>query len=70
MSRFPGSTVLTAWPATDELTKPELGYVKKPVPIVAVANFSLPEIQKAAGSAQDYTVGLAFPPNTTLPACG
>jgi hypothetical protein len=60
VSRFPGSTVLTAWPATDELTKPELGYVKKPVPIVAVANFSLPEIQKAAGAAQDYSVGLAF----------
>ena len=60
VSRFAGSTVLTAWPATDELTKPELGYVKKPVPIVAVANFSLPEIQKAAGSAQDYSVGLAF----------
>lgn len=60
VSRFPGSTVLTAWPATDELTRPELGYVKKPMPIVAVANFSLPEIQKAAGSAQNYSVGLAF----------
>jgi 4-amino-4-deoxy-L-arabinose transferase-like glycosyltransferase len=60
VSRFPGSTVLTAWPATDELTKPELGYVKKPLPIVAVANFSLPEIQKAAGAAQDFSVGLAF----------
>jgi 4-amino-4-deoxy-L-arabinose transferase-like glycosyltransferase len=60
VSRFPGSTVLTAWPATDELTKPELGYVKKPVAVVAVANFSLPEIQKAAGSAQDFSVGFAF----------
>ena len=28
--RFPGSTVLSAWPVTDELTKPELGYVKAP----------------------------------------
>ena len=60
VSRFPGSTVLTAWPATDELTKPELGYVKKPVAVVAVANFSLPEIQKAAASAQDFSVGFAF----------
>lgn len=60
VSRFPGSTVLTAWPATDELTKPELGYVKTPLPIVAVANFSLPEIQKAAGATQNYSVGLAF----------
>jgi 4-amino-4-deoxy-L-arabinose transferase-like glycosyltransferase len=60
VSRFPGSTILTAWPATDELTKPELGYVKKSLPIVAVENFSLPEIQKAAGAAQDFSVGLAF----------
>ena len=29
--RAPGGTVLTAWPATDELRRPELGYVRKPV---------------------------------------
>ncbi len=60
VTRFPGSTILTAWPATDELTKPELGYVKKPLAVVTVANFSLPEIQKAAASAQDFSVGFAF----------
>ncbi len=57
---FPGSTVLTAWPATDELTKPELGYVKKPMPVVAIANFSLPEIQKAAASASGLQRRLRF----------
>jgi hypothetical protein len=57
---FPGSTVLTAWPATDELTKPELGYVRQPLPVVAIANFSLPEIQKAASSSRPYSVCLAF----------
>jgi hypothetical protein len=57
---FPGSTVLTAWPATDELTKPELGYVRRPIPVVAIDNFSLTEIQKAASSNEDYSVGLAF----------
>lgn len=60
LAHFPGRTVLTAWPATDELTKPELGYVRKPVPIVEIANFSLPEIQKAATSNQNYSMGLAF----------
>jgi hypothetical protein len=60
VTRFPGSTVLTAWPGTDELTKPELGYVKKPVAVVTIANFSLPEIQKAAASAQNFSVGFAF----------
>jgi 4-amino-4-deoxy-L-arabinose transferase-like glycosyltransferase len=60
VTRFPGSTILTAWPATDELTKPELGYVRKPLAVVTLANFSLPEIQKAAVSAQDFSVGFAF----------
>jgi hypothetical protein len=60
VTHFPGSTILTAWPASDELTKPELGYVKKPQPVVTVANFSLPEIEKAAASPQDFSVGFAF----------
>jgi len=55
-----GSTVLTAWPATDELTKPELGYVRKPFPVVAIENFSLPAIQQAAASTKNFTVCLAF----------
>ncbi len=60
VTRFPGSTILTAWPATDELTKPELGYVKKPQAVVTVANFSLTALQKAAAIPQDYNVGFAF----------
>jgi hypothetical protein len=58
--RFPAGIVLTAWPGTDELSKPELGYVRKPVPVVAIANFSLPEIQKAAASPQNFNTGFAF----------
>jgi 4-amino-4-deoxy-L-arabinose transferase-like glycosyltransferase len=60
VTRFPGSTVLTAWPGSDELRKPELGYVKKPMAVVTVANFSLEAIQKAAASPQDFSVGFAF----------
>jgi hypothetical protein len=60
VAHFPASTVLTAWPASDELTKPELGYVHKPMAVVAIKNFSLPEIQRAATLAQDYSVCLAF----------
>ena len=60
VARFPGSTILTAWPATDELTKPELGYVKKPLAVVTLADFSLEEIQKAAASPQNFSVGFAF----------
>jgi 4-amino-4-deoxy-L-arabinose transferase-like glycosyltransferase len=32
--------ILTAWPATDELTKPSLGYVQKPLHVVPVQGFS------------------------------
>ena len=60
VTRFPGSTVLTAWPGSDELTKPELGYIKKPMAVVTVPNFSLEAIQKAAASPQDFSVGFAF----------
>jgi 4-amino-4-deoxy-L-arabinose transferase-like glycosyltransferase len=32
--------ILTAWPATDELVKPVLGYVQKPLRVVAVQGFA------------------------------
>jgi hypothetical protein len=66
--QYPHATVLTAWPGTDELTKPELGYVRTPIPVVRIENFSLPEIQKAAQSPEPFTVAFPFstkydPPN-------
>jgi hypothetical protein len=60
LERYPHSTVLTAWPATDELSKPELGYVEQPVPVVAIDNFSFAQIQKAAQLSQPYTAALIF----------
>lgn len=60
VTRDRGSTVLTAWPATDELTKPELGYVRRPVPVVEIDNFSLPAVEQAASSTKDFTVCFAF----------
>jgi hypothetical protein len=68
---YPNAVVLTAWPASDELQKPELGYVRKPVPVVRIENFSLAEIQKAAQSNEPFSAALAFstkydPPNLAL----
>ena len=37
---YRGATVLTAWPVTDELTKPELGYVKEPYEVFPIENFT------------------------------
>jgi hypothetical protein len=60
VSQMPGATVLSAWPATDELSKPELGYVTKPVPVIAIANFSAAEIAKARAMPDDYSAALLF----------
>lgn len=56
----PHSTVLTAWPATDELQKPELGYVTQPIAVAAIDNFSYTQIQRAAQLPETYTTGLIF----------
>jgi Dolichyl-phosphate-mannose-protein mannosyltransferase len=59
VTRYPQQTILTAWPVSDELTKPELGYMRRPVSVVTIDNFSLPQIQRAA-TLSDYTVGIIF----------
>jgi Dolichyl-phosphate-mannose-protein mannosyltransferase len=59
-AHYPDATVLSAWPATDELSKPILGYVIKPMQVAAIDNFSLPQIEKAAQLTDPYTVGLIF----------
>jgi hypothetical protein len=59
VTRYPHETVLTAWPVSDELTKPELGYMKWAIPVVAIDNFSLPEIQGAPAKGS-YSVGIIF----------
>ncbi|MBI2677220.1 MAG: glycosyltransferase [Candidatus Koribacter versatilis] len=62
--RYPGARVLTAWPASDELTKPYLGYVKKPLSVVRLENFTLEQIQLAQtasfASRSPYDVALLF----------
>ena len=60
VAQIPGATVLTAWPASDELSKPELGYVTMPMPVVTIDNFSAPEIQKAATEPQNWSAALVF----------
>ena len=47
-ARYPMAGVLTAWPASDELTRPWLGYVTRPMRVVRIEDFSLDEILSAA----------------------
>ncbi len=41
LAHNPHPSVVTAWPVSDYLTKPELGYVTTPVQVIAVSDFSL-----------------------------
>ena len=57
---YPSATVLTAWPISDELTHPELGYVKQPWDVVAIDDFSAAQIARAAQEPQAYSAALVF----------
>ncbi|MGA2888525.1 MAG: glycosyltransferase [Terracidiphilus sp.] len=58
--RYSGSTVLSAWPLTDELTRPELGYVTQPFAVDTVADFTAAEIARAAQEPDKYSTALVF----------
>ncbi len=58
--RFPQATVLTAWPATSELSRPEIGYTHRPIKVFAIQNFSLDEVQKAAADPGQFDTALLF----------
>lgn len=56
-ARYPMAGVLTAWPASDELTRPWLGYVTRPMRVVRVEDFSWDEVLSAA----DFRSGVSGP---------
>lgn len=58
--RYPGATVLTAWPVSDELRKPELGYVKHPWDVFPIDDFSAAQIDRAAQQPGRYSAALLF----------
>ena len=58
--RFRGASVLSAWPVTDELSKPELGYVKEPYQVYAVDDFTSGQLDRAAAEPWNYTAALVF----------
>jgi hypothetical protein len=58
--RFAGSTVLSAWPVTDELMKPELGYVKAPYAVYRLEDFTSDQIDRAADDHGGYSTALVF----------
>ncbi len=62
--------ILTAWPATDELSQPDLGYVRKPLKVVAVSGFEPQEFTNLSAESFDvlYLYSRKWEPQGQWPA--
>ena len=60
--RYSGARVLTAWPASDELIRPWLGYINasQPFQVSRIEDFSLPQIDLAVRGRDRYDLLVAF----------
>src|SRR5215470_4659875 len=70
-AHFPTARVLTAWPASDELSQPYLGYVTHPLQVARIEDFSLEEIAASAENRSAFDAVLIFstkydPPHALL----
>ena len=59
-ARYAGARVLTAWPASDELSRPYLGYVTRPMRVVRIEDFTAGEVMGAAQERRRFDVALVF----------
>jgi 4-amino-4-deoxy-L-arabinose transferase-like glycosyltransferase len=68
-ARYPMARVLTAWPASDELTRPYLGYVTRPMRVFRIEDFTVEQLMSASDAHSNFDVALVFstkyePPQT------
>ena len=59
-ARYPMARVLTAWPASDELTRPYLGYVTRPMRVLRIEDFTAEQVMNAATVGSNFDVALVF----------
>jgi Dolichyl-phosphate-mannose-protein mannosyltransferase len=59
-ARYAGARVLTAWPASDEISRPYLGYVTRPMRVVRIEDFTAGEVMGAAQERRRFDVALVF----------
>ena len=59
-ARYPMARVLTAWPASDELTRPNLGYVTRPLHVVRIEDFTVQQLFAASDLRGKFDVALVF----------
>ncbi len=58
--RYSGERVLTAWPASDELSRPWLGYIDQPFRVARIEDFTASQIEVAASARGRFDVALVF----------
>ena len=59
-ARYPHARVLTAWPASDELSRPSIGYVDRSLQVVRIEDFAAEELMAAADERERFDVALVF----------
>ena len=63
----PNATILTAWPVSTDLFEPYLGYVKHPMKVVAIEDFTLPQVLIAAREPDRYDTAIVFTTHFVTP---
>jgi nitrate reductase NapE component len=56
----PHGLTLTAWPGNDEITRPYLGYVQRPLQAVRIDDFTVEQVMSAADSQTPFDAAFVF----------
>jgi len=59
-ARYPMSRILTAWPASDEISRPYLGYVTRPMRVVRIDDFTAEQLLAANDLRSRFDVAVVF----------
>ena len=59
-TKYPHARVLTAWPASDELSRPSLGYVSRAMQVVRIEDFTAEQLFAASDARSQFDVALVF----------
>ncbi len=59
-ARYPTARVLTAWPASDELTRPYLGYVAHPMRVLRIEDFTVQHLLATTELPASFDIALVF----------
>jgi len=57
---YPRARVLTAWPASDELSRPYLGYVQSAIKVVRIEDFTGEQLVSASDARSSFDIALVF----------